>query len=86
MFEYDKDASMAVEKLDKYEFYDLLKSCYYDSTNEVDEVRDRIISEYPELESILDDLSDYELMEYLSETYNSVSFREVTTYELLIGY
>lgn len=84
MFEYDKYAKAAAEELDKYDFTEILSSCYDNHENSLWEIIDRIIETFPELDvddGAIDNLSGDEIMEYLSERYN-VRFEEITTYRM----
>lgn len=81
MFEYDMDAFLAANKLNEYDFTDTLRYCYgYGLTNSW-HIREKIIEEHKELEEYLDNLSNDEFMDYLSERYN-VKFEEVVTYRM----
>lgn len=84
MFEYDTAAKAAAEKLDKYDFTEILKYCYGHELRSPWDIYDVIVEEYAELDvmdSPLDELSEHELMDYLSERYNVV-FEEVVTYRM----
>lgn len=80
--DYDKIVQLAMKKLDEYDFTDLLSDCYDDNRQDIYEIIDSMIDEYPELdedESPLNDLSIYEIMDYLSKKYN-IEFLEQTHY------
>ena len=84
MFEYDKAAEAAAKKLDEYDFTEILSWCYDNDLRESWDIRNEIAEEYEELsadDGALDNLSNDEFMEYLSERYN-VRFEEVTTYRM----
>ena len=84
MFEYDEYSKAAAEELDKYDFNEILSSCYDDNANSLWEIVDKIIEKFPELydgDGALDNLSSDEIMEYLSERYN-VRFEEIITYHM----
>lgn len=75
------DAFLAANKLDEYDFTEILRYCYDNLLKDSWEIRYEIIEEYKELNEYLDNLSDYEFMEYLKERYN-VRFEEVVTYRM----
>ena len=81
MFEYDIDAFLAANKLDEYDFTDVLRYCCYNHLNDSLDIRDKIIEEHEELEEYLDDLSNSDFMEYLEERYN-VRFEIFITYKM----
>ena len=84
MFEYDEDAKAAAEKLDEYNFIELLRSCYINNLRDPWDIRDKIMDEYTELglvDSALDYLSNDEFMEYLSERY-PIRFEEIIGYRM----
>ena len=84
MFEYDKYAKAAAEELDKYDFTDILSSCYDEGLRDFYNILDKIIEEHKELDiddGALDNLSSDEIMDYLSARYN-VTFDEITTYRM----
>ena len=81
MFEYDKAAKITAEKLDKYDFGDILSWCYDANWREPWDIKQKISIEYNELDDVLDDLSSDEFMEYLSEKYN-VRFEEIISYRM----
>lgn len=84
MFEYDECSKAAAEELDKYDFTELLSSCYDKEKNGLWDIIDKIIEEHKELDvddGALDNLSSDEIMEYLSEKYN-VRFEAITTYRM----
>lgn len=83
--DYDKIVQLAKEKLDKYDFTELLSDCYDLGLNDIYEIIDSIDSilyqylEFDEDGTPLDDLNTDEIMEYLSKKYN-VKFVEQTHY------
>ena len=83
--DYDKIVQLAMEKLDEYDFTDLLSECYDDNRRDIYEITDSMLYEYPELgedKSPLYDLSIYEIMDYLSKRYN-VEFISQTHYYMM---
>ena len=84
MFEYDKYAKAAADKLDEYDFTEILSWCYDNGLRDPWDIRCKIEDEHYELsvdDGALDNLSIDEFMDYLSEKY-SVRFEEVTTYRM----
>lgn len=81
MFEYDKNAKKAAEKLDEYDFTDFLRNCYNNDIVDPWFIRDKIECEYEELNEIVYDLSLDEFMEYMSARYDVV-FDEVITFNM----
>lgn len=81
MFDYDEYSKAAAEKLDEYDFTEILSLCYDNSLRDPWDIRCKIEDEYNELEDTLDDLSTDEFIEYLSNRYN-VYFEEVITYRM----
>lgn len=82
MGDYDKIVQLAKEKLNEYDFTELLSDCYDLGLKDIYEIIDSILDEYPELDedgTPLDDLSTDEIIEYLSKKYN-VEFMEQTHY------
>lgn len=83
--EYEKIVQAVKDKLDEYDFTDLLSDCYDLGLNDIYEIIDSIDSilyqylEFDEDGTPLDDLSTDEIMEYLSKKYN-VQFVEQTHY------
>jgi len=80
--EYEKIVQAAKDKLDEYDFTDLLSDCYDLGRKDIYEIIDSILDKYPELDedgTPLDDLGTDEIMEYLSQKY-SVEFMEQTHY------
>ena len=80
--DYDKIVQLAMKKLDEYDFTELLSECYDVNKCNIYEIIDDIINNYLELagdDSPLDELSTYEIMDYLSKRYN-VKFIEQTHY------
>lgn len=85
MFGYDKHSKAAAEKLDEYDFTELLNSCYGSDKNNLYSIIDEISQKYKDLavvDGALDNLSNHEIMEYLSRRYN-VRFVEITTYRMM---
>lgn len=84
MFEYDKYAKAAAEELDKYDFTEILSSCYDEGLRDFWDILDKIIEKHEELDvndGALDNLSSDEIMDYLSTRYN-VRFDEIITYRM----
>jgi len=81
MFEYDEDAKMASEELDKYNFKYILGLCYDSDIRDPYDIKDYIISSLPELEEILEYLTEDEWMEYLTERY-PIRFEEIIKYRM----
>lgn len=82
MFEYDEDAEKAAEKLNEYNFKDILKSCFDSNIIDPTDIRYHITdNHYPELEETLADLTESEWMEYLQSRY-PVRFEEVVHYRM----
>ena len=81
MFDYDEYSKAAAEKLDEYDFTEILSSCYDNNLRDPWDIKCEIEDEYGELEDILDDLSVDEFMEYLSNRYD-VYFEEVIAYRM----
>lgn len=79
MFEYDKEAMMAAETLDKYDLTDVLKGCH---GTEVYDVIDRIDAMgSDEVSKAITELSTDDLVIYLEKRYNMRS-QEVSRYVL----
>lgn len=84
MFEYDECSKAAAKELDKYDFTEILSSCYDNEKNGLWDVIDAIIEKHNELDvddGALDNLSSDEIMEYLSKRYN-VRFESIITYRM----
>lgn len=84
MFEYDKYAKAAAEELDKYDFTEILSSCYDEGLRDFYDILDKIIEEHKELDvddGALDNLASDEIMDYLSARYD-VRFDEIVTYRM----
>lgn len=81
MFEYDYEAMKAAEKLDQYNFKELLSDCYDVGYRKPEDIRDAIEHRYKKLKYDLDNLTDLELMEYLEMRY-PIRFEEVITYRM----
>ena len=84
MFEYDKYSKVAAEKLDEYDFTEILSWCYDNDLRDSWDIKDKIADEYCELgidDGALDNLTHDEFMEYLSKRYN-VRFEEISTYRM----
>lgn len=81
MFEYDKDAQTAAEKLDEYDLKERLIACYDLGYRDPFMIRERIVLQHPELEDVMDNLSNDEFMEYLCKRYH-VRFDELVSYRL----
>lgn len=81
MFEYDKDAKQAVEILDKYDLTKFLYDCYSKGVIDILDILDVLEIKYPELETVLEDLTTDEFMEYICTKYN-VRFAEDIRYRL----
>ena len=84
MFEYDKFSKAAAEELDKYDFTEILSECYDNDLRSPWDIMERIVDEYAELgfiDGALDNLSNDEFMEYLTERY-PIKFEEVITYRM----
>lgn len=80
--DYEKIVQAAKDKLDEYDFTDLLSDCYDLGRKDIYEIIDSILDKYPELDedgSPIDDLDMGEIMECLSKKYN-VKFVEQTHY------
>lgn len=82
MFDYDKAASKAASVLDKYDLTEVLSECYDSGYRDPWDIQEKgIVAKFPELEDVLDDLSQDEFMEYLCDRY-SVRFEEVVSYRM----
>lgn len=81
MFEYDYDAMKAAEKLDQYNFKDILSDCYDNDMRNPERIRNIIEFRYKELIYDLDNLTNDEFIEYLEARY-PVRFEEVVTYRM----
>ena len=82
MFECDEDAKKAAEKLDEYNFKDILQSCYDSGISDPIDIRDHIIdNHYPELDETFGDLTGDEWMEYLCYRY-PIKFEEIISYRM----
>lgn len=82
MFEYDEDSKKAAQKLDEYDFTDILKSCFDSDIRDAYDIRNFIGEKhYPELEDTLADLTESEWIEYLEARY-PVRFEEVVRYRM----
>lgn len=81
MFDYDKEAHAATEKLNEYDLRPFLVSCYRNDCRDIDDIMDRLPILYPQLESSMDNLSTDEFLDYLRVMYNA-HFYEHITYEL----
>lgn len=81
MFEYDKDAKAAAEKLDEYDLKERLIACYDLGYRDPFMIRERIALKYPELDDVMGDLTEDEFMEYLCKRYH-VRFDEFVSYRL----
>lgn len=84
MFEYDECTKRAAEKLDEYDFTEILNLCYDNNLKSPWEIADKIMEKYEEL-GVLGGAFDYlsvdEFMKYLSERY-PVRFEEVIAYRM----
>ena len=81
MFEYDKASQRAAEKLDRYDLTETLSWCYDANWRDPWDIKQKIITEYPELDDTLDDLSTDEFMMCLEAKYD-VKFEEVVSYRM----
>ena len=84
MFEYDKYAKAAVEKLDEYDFTHILSDCYDNGLRSLYDIRDKIAESHKELDAdngALENLSTDEFMEYICARY-PVKFEEEITYKM----
>ena len=81
MFDYDLDSKRAVEKLDEYDFTDILSECYDMGMRDPYDIGDCISEDYPELEDTIADLTGCEWMEYLTARY-PVRFEEISHYRM----
>lgn len=81
MFEYDELVMAAANELDKHDLSGTLKWCYDGGWRDPDDIRDGISQHHNGLAEAVDELSDDELMMYLSAKYN-VRFEETITYSM----
>lgn len=79
MFNYDKDAQLAVDTLSKYDFSDILKSCIYKDVGDI--IDDICYSEMSneEIVNAFDNLSSQEVATYFNKKYN-MKYIEVEKY------
>ena len=81
MFEYDYEAMKAAERLDQYNFKELLSDCYDCGRRNPEDIKDFVEHRHKELKYDLENLSNDEFIEYL-ETRYPVRFEEVITYRM----
>ena len=81
MFDYDEDSKRAAEKLDGYDFTEILRSCFDSWLRDPYEIRNCISEHHPELDDALSDLTESEWIEYLEKRY-PVSFEEIVRYRM----
>ena len=84
MFEYDNEVMAAAEELDKYDFTEILRSCYDNGVRDFWDIYDKILEKHKELEDVdgaFDKMSSDEIMEYLNDRYD-VKFDEVITHRM----
>lgn len=86
MFDYDSDAKVAAEELDKHDLTDSLARCWRMRHIDPWDIRQFIqsesIPEHMELFEALENLSSEELMEYLNDRYG-VRFEEIIHHRML---
>ena len=77
MFDYDEESRLAAEKLDKYDFTDILKQCYgvniFDVKYMLRDLEEEIFDE-------ISDLTTDEFAEYLHQRYGMKIEEVLTTY------
>ena len=79
-----KFSKAAAEELDKYDFTEILSECYDNDLRSPWDIMERIVDKYAEfgfIDGALDNLSNDEFMEYLTERY-PIKFEEVVTYRM----
>lgn len=80
MFLYSDEIKVVVETLDKYDFSKVIQECRSQDNRDPSYLQDAAIpAAFPELESVLEDLTTDEFMDYIQDRYN-VRFTEITTY------
>ena len=81
---YDTYVRPHVNKLNKYDFTEILSDCYDKGKNDFEDIKDEILERYKELDdedSPFYYLSNDEIMSYLSDRYN-VKFDEIVMYRM----
>lgn len=82
MFDYDQASCKAASALDNYDLTEVLLECRNSGYRDPWDIQEKgIIVNFPELETVLDDLSLDEFMDYLRNRY-TVRFDEVISYRM----
>ena len=81
MFEYDEATNKAAKVLDEYDLTDFLSECGNSGCTNLLDIQEKVVEKFGELETVMDDMTSDEFMEYLCKRYN-VKFAEEITYRM----